>query len=106
MVHFLAKCLSSTYLTHNAQASTKLIQTSLAEKYSNVHEQMKMQMEDLHIFEGLYKVALYFLKKLDINRQFYDKAKCTHLFNTGKLLNMAVPIQVITNWSGPDKSCH
>lgn len=66
MVHFLAKCLSSTYLTHNAQASTTLIQARLAEKYSDVHEQMKMQMKGLHIAK-VYISALYFLKRLDID---------------------------------------
>lgn len=49
MVHFIAKCLSSTYLTHkaqdSAQASTKLTETSLAEKYSDVHEQVKMHLQ-------------------------------------------------------------
>lgn len=65
MVHFLVKCLSSTYLTHSAQASTKLIQARLAE-YSDVHEQMKMQMKGLHIAK-VYISALYFLKRLDID---------------------------------------
>lgn len=92
----------------SAQAAMRWLQTSLAVKYSNVHEQMKMKMEELHVSK-VYGSCFIFFEEAGyrLNSWFYDKAKCIYWPNTGKLLSMGVPGHVITNWNlGPDISCH
>ena len=67
-----------------------------------------MKMEDLHVSKVCVSCFIFFEEAgYRLNNRFYDKAKCIYWSNTDKLLRMAVPVQVTTNWNlGPDVSCH